>query len=375
MRRLFYLIWKEFLQLKRDRMMLPMIFILPIVQLILFGYAASTDIRNIKMVVLDQDKSAISRQLVNEFTNAGFFTVEKNAAKEADIRDELDNDRALVALIIPPGTAEDLAAGKPISVQVVVDGTNSNTGIISLNYANQILNRRSLKILRRRLYKAFRTNFIPGIEARVRMLYNPELKSVNFMVPSLIGIILMIGAMSNTSQAIVRERDQGTLEHLIVTPVKRWELILGKIIPYGLIGLLQVTAIFLLGITWFKVPFRGSVAVLYLMTTIFLFASLGQGLLVSTISKTRQQAIMATMMFMMPAFLLSGFVFPVENMPKAIFYLSYLVPMRYFLDIVHAIFLKGVGIPSFWQSFLLLTIYSIGVFALSVTRFHKKIGD
>lgn len=375
MRRLFYLVWKEFLQLRRDRMMLPMIFILPIVQLILFGYAASTDINNIKMVVLDQDKTAISRQLVNEFTNAGFFTVERNVQKEGEIREELDNDRAMVALIIPPKTAKNLASGKPISVQVIVDGTNSNTGIIALNYSNQILNRRSLKIMRQRLHSVFQSKLVPGIEARVRMLYNPELKSVNFMIPSLIGIILMIGAMSNTSQAIVRERDQGTLEHLIVTPVKRWELILGKIIPYGIIGLLQVTGIFILGITWFHVPFRGSVSILYLMTTIFLFASLGQGLLVSTISKTRQQAIMATMMFMMPAFLLSGFVFPVENMPKIIFYISYLVPMRYFLDIIHAIFLKGVGIPSFWQSFLLLTIYSFGIFALSVSRFHKKIGD
>ena len=177
MRRLFYLVWKEFLQLRRDRMMLPMIFILPIVQLILFGYAASTDINNIKMVVLDQDKTAISRQLVNEFTNAGFFTVERNVQKEGEIREELDNDRAMVALIIPPKTAKNLASGKPISVQVIVDGTNSNTGIIALNYSNQILNRRSLKTMRQRLHSVFQSKLVPGIEARVRMLYNPELKS------------------------------------------------------------------------------------------------------------------------------------------------------------------------------------------------------
>lgn len=375
LKRLYRLIKKEFLQLKRDRLMLPMIFIAPIVQLILFGYAASTDVKDIKMTVLDNDKSAISRQLTRRFTNAGYFTIVSRVDNEAQIRQALDSGRALVALRIPRGLNNNIVAGRPAVVQILIDGSNSNTAGIALGYANQILGRESTHLISAKLGNLSAGSRFPKVDTSIRVWYNPELTSVNYMVPSLIAIILMMSATSNTSQAIVRERDKGTLEQLIVTPVRRAELILGKIIPYGIIGLIQITVIFIIGLLWFRVPFMGSVWLLYATAIIFLFAALGQGLFVSTISKTRQQAMMATMIFTMPAMMLSGFAFPVENMPAPMYYLSFLIPLRYFLEIVRGIFLKGVGVSILWPQIVLLSIYGTAVFFLSTSRFHKKLGD
>jgi len=374
-KRLYQLIKKEFLQLSRDRLMLPMIFIAPIVQLLIFSYAASTDVKDIKMAVLDRDKTQMSRELTREFTNAGYFTVTSRVDDEAGLKRALDSGAAQVALRLPHGLETDAAAGRPGVVQLLFDGSNSNTAGIALGYANQILSRRSTRLVAAGLERLSAAGGLPKVESRVRVLYNPETKSVNFMVPGLIAMILMLSAMSNTSQAIVRERDQGTLEQLIVTPVRRAELILGKIIPYAIIGLIQITVIFLVGLFWFRVPFRGSVWLLYVTAVIFLFAALGQGLFISTISRTRQQAIMATMMFNMPAMMLSGFAFPINNMPAPMYYLSFLVPARYFLVILRSIFLKGAGVAVLWPQIALLAVYGAGIFFLSVSRFQKKLGD
>lgn len=375
LKRLFQLIRKEFLQVGRDRLMLPMILIVPIVQLVLFGYAATTDVKDIRMVVLDRDKSSLSRQLTRKFTTGGLFIITSRSDNEGRIRRALDSGSAQIALRLPHGLKSDVAAGRPAVVQLIVDGSNSNTAGIALGYANQILGRESSRLVAAKLARLSSGSALPKVDTSIRVWYNPDTKSVNYMVPGLIAIILMISAMSNTSQAIVRERDQGTLEQLIVTPVRRAELILGKIVPYAVIGLVQISVIFLVGLFWFKVPFRGSVWLLYASAIVFLFAALGQGLFVSTVSRTRQQAIMATMMFTMPAMMLSGFAFPIESMPPSMYYLSYLVPMRYFLVILRGIFLKGAGLTILWPQLALLAVYGVAIFFLSVSRFHKKLGD
>jgi ABC-2 type transport system permease protein len=371
--RLFHLIKKEFIQLKRDKSMLPMIFILPIVQLLLFGYVATTDIKNLSLAIIDKDNTQTSKSLARSLTNAGYFKVNKYLKNDGDISRTLAHGDAIMAVNIPPNFQRDVMSGKTAVVQLVIDGTNSNTASIALNYASQIFIKFSQSFSPGKILPA--SIKIPSIELRKRILFNPESKSVYYMVPGLFALILMISTTSNSSQALVKEREKGTLEQLIVTPIKRHELILGKILPYAIVSLAQTTLIFLFGLFWFGVPFRGNVLLLYIVSIIFLLASLGQGLFVSTVSKTRQQAILTTMIFMMPAFMLSGFIFPVENMPKSIYYLSYLVPMRYFLVIVRGMFLKGTGVSELWPQIVMLSVFAVAIFALSVMRFHKKFSD
>lgn len=372
LRRLAHLMKKEFLQLLRDRTLLPVVLLMPVIQLILFGYAASTDIKNIKLAVLDEDRTVFSRQLIEKFSNAGYFTIVERATREKELSRALDGGQATLALRLPRGLQRRVNAGRSTPVQIIADGSNSNTAGIATGYANQILARESARLIEPKL-RQLGGSSLPEVEGRVRLWYNPNAVSVNFMVPGLMAIILMIGTTAMTSQAIVRERDQGTLEQLIVTPIRRTELILGKIVPYALVGLGQITFIFLVARFWFAVPFNGSLALLYGASLIFVLAGLGQGLLVSTVSRTRQQAMMTSQMFMMPAMLLSGFVFPLENMPAPAYYASYLVPMRYFLEIVRGVFLKGIGVGVLWPQIVLLSIYALMIFSISVARFNKKL--
>jgi len=374
--RLSRIIKKEFLQLRRDRGMLPMLVILPIVQLMLFGYVVSTDVKHLSMAVIDHDKSAASRRLISGFSNAGYFDVNYYPDNMAQVTKLLDAGDAIIALTIPHGYAGDVEAGRTAVVQVIVDGTESNASSVARNYATLIIGRESNGVAQAKLRAL--TNLgarPPTIDPRVRVLFNPSMKSVNFMVPGLIAFILTLSTISLTSEAIVRERDQGTLEQLIVTPIRRGELILGKLIPYTIIALMQVTIIFLIGVYWFGVPFRGSVAFLYITCLLYMFASLGQGLFISTISKTRQQATLTMMFVVFPAMLISGFVFPVENMPKIIQILSYAVPLKYFLIIVRAIFLKGAGWQTLWPQMVALAIFGTIIFTASVARFQKKFSD
>ncbi|RJQ52543.1 MAG: ABC transporter permease [Actinobacteria bacterium] len=374
--RLSRIIKKEFLQLRRDRGMLPMLIVLPIVQLMLFGYVVSTDVKDLSMAVIDRDKSAESRQLVSSFSNAGYFDVNYYPDNMAQVTKLLDAGNAIVALTIPNGYADDIAAGRTAVVQVIVDGTESNASSVARNYATLIVGRQSNGIAQTKLRTL--TNLgarPPTVDPRVRVLFNPSMKSVNFMVPGLIAFILTLSTISLTSEAIVRERDQGTLEQLIVTPIRRGELILGKLIPYTIVAFVQITLILVVGVFWFGVPFRGSIAFLYFTCLLYVFASLGQGLLISTISKTRQQAMLTTMFAIFPAMLISGFVFPVENMPKLIQIMSYAVPLKYFLVIVRGIFLKGAGWQTLWPQMAALVVFSAVIFTASVTRFQKKFSD
>lgn len=374
--RLSRIIKKEFLQLRRDRGMLPMIFILPMVQLIMFGYVISTDIKHLSMVVVDHDKTARSRALVAGFSNAGYFDINYYADNEARIRDRLDSGDAIIGLHIPRGFAQSIAAGRTAVVQVIIDGSESNASSVARNYANLIIGRQSNALVQAKIRTvAGLGTRPPTVDPRIRVLFNPDMKSVNFLVPALMAFILTISTISLTSEAIVRERDQGTLEQLIVTPVRRAELILGKTVPYTIVGFIQITIVFIVGVAWFKVPFRGNIFFLYATCMLFVITSLGQGLLISTISRTRQQAMLTTMFMIFPAMLLSGFVFPVENMPKAIQVISYAVPLRYFMVIVRAIFLKGAGLRTLWPQVVALAIFGAVIFTASVARFQKKFSD
>jgi len=374
MNRLLHLLRKEFIQLFRDRRMLPLIFVVPLVQLVLFGYVVSTDIKHLSTVVCDQDKSPASRDLVRSFSNAGFFDINYYAGSNKEIRRLMDSGDVAVAIAVPPDFSRNLKRGRVASIQLIFDGSDSSTANTAMNYASRIVQAESTRIVVERM--AFRgLTRVGSVDPRLRVWYNPELKSVNYMVPGLIGVILMVTTMILTSVAIVRERERGTLEQLIVTPIMRWELILGKTIPFVIVGFVEIVLIILVGKLWFQVPLRGDIGLLLAMCAVFIFNTLGLGLFISTVSRTQQQAMLTSFFFLLPAFLLSGFIFPIENMPEVLQYITYVIPLRYFLVIIRGIFLKGVGLSVLWDQALIMAGLGLLIFVLSVLRFQKKFAD
>jgi ABC-2 type transport system permease protein len=375
-RNVWFLLRKEILQALRDRQLLPLVFVVPVIQLLLFGYVARTDITNIPTVVIDQDKSEDSRELVGRFTNSGYFSVVDIGDRDTDVARAMDAGKAQVGVIVPPGYSRSLARGETARVQVIVDGTDTNTGIQAQSYASRIIQTKADELVGDRLHELEQLGVkTPTVEARARVWYNPELLSVNFMVPGLIGLLLTIVTVQLTSQAMVKERAAGTLEQLMVTPIKRWELILGKILPFVFLGFIDVILIGVVGTFWFKVPLRGSVGVLLLMTGLFLFGMLGQGLFVSTVSKTQQQASVTSMLVSVPGLLLSGFIFPVSSMPAWIRWVTYVVPLRYYLVVVRGVFLKGATLAQLRGEALGMAVLGLVVFAGAAMRFRKQMGD
>lgn len=368
-----YLIKKEFLQLIRDRKMISIVFIAPVIQLTIFGYAAITDVKNINTVVCDMDTSQKSRDYQAHFFNNGYFTKVADISN-CDILDEyLDSGKADLALIIPNQFEKNIYKGENITIQVIINGTDSNIGGVGLNYVNQINGRFSQSIMMERLLKSGNKRF-SIIELEERVWYNPELKSRNYMVPAIFAMILMIITMMLTSMAIVREKEIGTVEQLIVTPAKSYQIIIGKLIPFIIIGFIDVIIILCVVIFWFEVPLKGSFFVLLGTVILFLLNTLGLGLFVSTVSATQQQAMMTVMFFIiLPFIYLSGFIFPIENMPKGIQYITFIIPLRYFLTIVRGIFLKGVGFSILWKDIVILGLIGISVLLLSIWRFKKEL--
>ena len=376
MTKIYHLIRKEFLQLRRDKKMLPIIFVAPIFQLIILGYAVNMDIKNIQLAVYDLDKSSKSRELIRGFTNSGYFTLIDYINHYQELDHYLDYGKASLVVVIPNDFAKKINGRETAQVQIIIDGSDSSFAMASLQYATLILNRYSqnivLELIRVMRYQGLR---IPQIIPQVRVWYNPELLSKNFMIPGVLALLLMVITALLTSLALVREREIGTMEQLIVTPIKPYVLLTGKLAPFVLIGMIDVILVITVANLWFKVQIKGSVILLLLLCIIFLLTTLGLGLFVSTISKTQQQAMMVTMFFiMLPMIYLSGFVFPIENMPKIMQAISYLLPLRYFVVIVRGIFLKGVGIKELWDETLLLFLLGIFIFSLSVMRFRKKLG-
>ncbi|MCC6443027.1 MAG: ABC transporter permease [Armatimonadetes bacterium] len=372
--RIKHIVRKEFLQIRRDPKMLRPMIIAPVFQLIVFGYAVTTDIKHISTAVYDADRTRESRELTARFRNSGYFDVNYTLARPQDIAPLLDSGRAHFALQIPRGLAKNLARGRSVAVQGLVDGADSITAGMILGYASGVVQRHSEDIVLARAQRVGAAARLPGIEERTRVWYNPELKSVNFMVPGVLCMILLVITMLMTSLSIVKEREIGTLEQLIVTPIKSTELMIAKVIPFIVIGFLDVVLILLVARLWFKVPLHGSAFLLLTLTGAFLMSSLGLGLFISTVSRNQQQAMMTSFFIMMPSILLSGFMFPIENMPPLIQYMTYLIPLRYFLNIIRGIFLKGAGFAVLWPDILPLLLFGIAILTLSSLRFHKRMG-
>ena len=375
MKTIYHIIIKEFLQLRRDRRMLVLSFLAPVIQLILLGYAATTDIEDIPMLVFDQDKTSTSREFINQFVNSGYFVIEREVHSLGEIDHYIEDGHVWMALVIPTNFSNNLLARRQTSVQLLADGSDANSANISIGYASQIINMYTRSIVTEIRKRTPQVAQPARVNPEIRVWYNPELKSRNFMVPGVLAMVLMIITMTLTSLAVVKEKEIGTLEQLMVTPIKPYQLILGKLLPFVIIGALDVALVIIVARFWFEVPLRGSVALLLGLSGLFVLTTLGLGLFVSTISKTQQQAMMtAQFFFFMPFIYLSGFAFPIENMPPAIQYVTYLIPLRYFIVIIRGVFLKGVGIAELWPQAIPLWIFGLAILTLSVLRFRKRLG-
>jgi ABC-2 type transport system permease protein len=371
MRRLVFLIWKELLELRQDKRMLPIVFVAPIVQLIILGYAATTDVKNVPMVVADADRSSASRDLIETFDASPYFTVTKILPSVNEITPYLEHGQAWMALSIPVGYGQQVGAGQPTTVQVVADGTDANSTNMALGYANALVASYAQQLVASRLPPGVR---LPGgMQADVRVWFNPQLESKDFMIPGVLALLLIVMTVVLASMGIVREKELGTLEQLFVTPLRRWELILGKLLPYGLIGVIDIFLVVGVAVLWFRVPLLGSFGLLFGLTLVFLLNTLGLGLFVSSISQNQQQAMMtAVFFFVVPMIYLSGFVFPIENMPAVIQPITYLIPLRYYLVIVRGIFLKGVGMAVLWPQALALLAWGVTILTLATLRSTKR---
>ena len=372
--RIKYMLIKEFIQVLRDRKMKGLIFIMPVVQMLVFGYAVTTDVKHIATAVYDLDHSVASRDLVSRFAESGYFEIVEYVDSEVRARELIDRGAVRLVLRINPSYGDDLAVGRVAQIQAILDGTDSNTAGIVLSYSSQIVNQLSADTLIEwftRLTGVFQR---PGhVEMQARAWFNDNLESRNFFVPGVIALIVMLVTLTLTSIAIVREREIGTMEQIMVTPITPLEFILGKTVPFAVIGMADVVLVTLVGTFWFEVPIRGGLVLLFAATALYLMTTLGVGLLISTISQTQQQAMMTTFLFFSPAILLSGFIFPIANMPLVVQWLTYANPLRYFLVIVRGIFLKGVGPSVLWPQMLALAVIGLATLWLASRRFRKTL--
>ncbi|HOE16410.1 MAG TPA: ABC transporter permease [Syntrophorhabdaceae bacterium] len=360
---------KEFHQIFRDKRMRPVLFLTPILQLIIFGYAITTDVNCVSLAVYDLDRSYESRELARRFEASGYFEVLRHIERAEEVRDLLDRGKVLSVLQIDRGFSSDIKKGSQAAVQVLFDGTDSNTALVAMSYANAIIARYA-----KGLGAPHMRPPAAKLDVLARAWYNPALRSRDYNVPGVIAIMIMLICLLLTSMAVVREREIGTMEQLMVTPLKPAEMILGKTIPFALIGFFDMFLVTIVGVFWFSIPIQGSLLLLVLCTAIYLLSVLGIGLFISTVSKTQQQAMMGTFLFFAPAILLSGLMFPIENMPAAVQYGTYLNPLRYFLIIIRGIFLKGNGIGILWPQMLALFALGAAVMTISVLRFKKRLG-
>ena len=370
MKRVLHLIRKEFLELRRDPRLFGIVILAPLIQLTMLGYVATTDVKNVPVVLVDQDRTVESRELITRFDASQNFVVVDSVGSLREIDAYLDRGRAWMALAIPAGYAEHIRSGRPAVVQVVADGTDANSTNVALGYAGSLVASYAREL-----------GSSPGagvtgrlVEADVRVWFNPELESRDFMIPGILALLLLVVTTNLSSMAIVREREFGTLEQLNVTPLARWELIVGKLLPYATIGMIDVLLVITVAVFWFEVPLRGSVALLLAMCLVYLLSTLGLGLFVSTISHTQQQAMMTSaFFFLLPMIFFSGFIFPIENMPEVIQPVTYLIPLRYFLVILRGIFLKGVGLEVLWPQALALLAWGLGILTLATLRSTKRL--
>lgn len=371
--RLRRLVWKEFLELRQNPRLFGIVIVAPIIQLTMLGYAATTDVKDVPIVVADGDRSPESRSLIARFDVSRNFTVIDTVTTVADVDGYLQRGRAWVALAIPQGYGAALHSGTPVALQVVADGSDSNSTTVALGYATSLIGGYAEELTARASAAAGPRP--AAIDTRIRIWFNPQLESRFFMIPGVLALLLLLVTANLAAMAIVREKELGTLEQLNVTPLRRWELIVGKLLPYGVIALIDVFLVTAVAVFWFEVPLRGSLTLLIAMSLIYVLCTLALGLFISTVSDTQQQAMMtATFFFLTPMIYLSGFIFPIENMPRVIQYATYLIPLRYFLVIVRGIFLKGIGLELLWPQAAAMAAWGAVVLALAVARSRKTTG-
>jgi ABC-2 type transport system permease protein len=374
---------KEFRQLLRDPRMRAMLFMPPLIQLLIFGYAANLDVNTAHIAWMDQDHSSASRELLSQFQGSGRFQIIAEPDSDAQMQKLLDQGKVDAVVRVMPGFARDVDRGRTTSVQVLLDGTNSNTASIVSNYAAQTIARYSAEVMaqlqRSKMVAGTMASggamhpAVPQITARSRVWFNPDLKSRNYFIPGVVVNIITLVTLMLTAMAIVREKEIGTMEQLMVTPIRPMELILGKTLPFVLVGLWDMMLVVAASLLVFHIPFAGNFGLLVVCTLLFLLTSLGAGLFISTISRTQQQAMMTTGLFFQPFFMLSGFSFPIRNMPVSMQVLTYINPVRYFMEIVRGIFLQGTGISTLWPQMVALAVFGVTILWLSVLRFHKQL--
>jgi ABC-2 type transport system permease protein len=371
--RLKALLIKEFLQMQRDKAVIVMMIMIPIMQLLLFGFAINTDVKHLPTIVYDQCLQEESRDLLSSFTASGYFDVKATANGFQAVNSAIDSGQQKVGIIIPPDFSDNLKHGRQAEVQVIVDASDSMTASSAISAAQVIGQLKSQQITMKQYRQLTGQKYEVPYDIRIRPWYNQDFVSAYYMVPGIMGIVLTMTMVMVTSMAIVREKEVGTLEQLMVTPMKTYELMLGKIIPYIFIGYVQAAVALAVGILVFDLPVRGSLGLLFLLTTPFIVASLALGILISTVAKTQMQAMQMSFFVLLPSILLSGFMFPREAMPTFFYYLGYLAPVTFYLEIMRGIILKGIGFSYVWTQTLALGAFIIGVFTVSLIKFQKKI--
>ncbi len=378
--RIIHIFKKEMIQIFRDKRMRLLVFFPPVVQLIIFGYATTTDVKHISLAALDEDRTTVSRDFVSKFEAGGYFSVTRYLSSPAEADVLMDNGTVDAFIYIRKGFEKAVKSGDSAEVLIVVDGTNSNVASVTLGYVNMIVNGYSQDILLDKISRIRGIRPDSSVPLKVapaglvqRTWFNEDLESRNYFIPGIVALLLTLIAVMMTSMAIVKEREVGTMEQLIVTPVRSIELITGKLLPFALIGYIDVALITAIGTLWFGVPLKGSIVLLFFSTAFFLLPALGVGLFISTISATQQEAMMSTFLFFFPAMLMSGFVFPIDSMPPAMQIVTYVDPMRYMILILRGIFLKGLGVRYLWGDFLGLFLLGVVVISFAAVRFRKRL--
>jgi ABC-2 type transport system permease protein len=365
---------KEFLQIRRDRKMIPVILVAPVVQVLVFGFAVNTDVTDVPTVLVDQDRSVASRDLVSRFVESGYFELVAVEEQAADIDRWLVTGRAQLGLVVSPGFGADVAAGRRATLQFVVDGSDAASANVALGYAGALARGFGAELQMQRLRAAGGLARSGRVELVPRVFYNPDLKSRWFYVPAVLAMILMVMTMLLSAMGVVREKEIGTLEQIIVTPIRPWQLLVGKLAPFAMIGLFQMCVATAVTVFGFGVPLRGSFPLLLGLTTLFILSTLGLGLLVSTVVQNQQQAMMlATFSAMIPMIYLSGLIFPIENMPHVIQLATYAIPLRYYAEIIRGVFLRGSGLRVLWPEALTLLLMGLAILTVAALRFRKRL--
>jgi ABC-2 type transport system permease protein len=372
--RLTSLIRKEFIQILRDPRTLALVLIMPVMQLFLLGYAATNDVRNVPLAVFDQDRGPATRTLLDAYRAADYFRLAYEVDSEEELRSLIDEGQARAGLIIPPDYTKRIRAGEKVQVAFVLDGSDPTVAATSLSAAQLIGQQHATQILAERLAARGQSGAVDlPIEVRTQVWYNPDLISAYYMIPGVIGMILYALTSILTANAIVRERERGTIEQLIVTPIRSWELVVGKLLPYVILAFLNALEILAIGAWWFKVPIRGDLGLIFALSGLFLMSSLGIGLTASTIANTQQESMLIVWMTLLPSIFLSGFFFPLDAMPKVLQWISYIFPLRYYLVIIRSLTIKGSSMASLQNEIIALVIFGTGIMTIATLRFRKRL--